>query len=486
MSSRNIDSEFINRILSILKHPIRRNIIEALWERDLSFLDLANMIGIDHGKLGQHLRKMTDIVTHNSGRKVFHLSSDGRLIHEFLTLGFFGLQKAIVRSKKIETTVKGYKNRFKTLFNTIPDPVAIINEKGKIFHINSRIEEKTGFKNEELIGKQILSSKFLTKESKNLLKKNLSKSKMHAKHIPYEIEFFTKNKKKIIFEINTAPVEFEGKFANLIICRDITERRRLESECKKHVENLEELIQKRTNKLSESEERYRNLFEQSPAGIFLALLNGKILSTNKALQTITKYSEEELDKMSVIKFYENPKDRNPLLKSLKKYGRLVNYSVQLKRKDGTLFTALLNISPIHIKNRRLFQTTLLDITEHKKMEDALRKSDMRYRSLFNESRDAICMYDQNGKTIDVNRSAWEMFGYNEKEMMTLNARELYANPTDRDKFQKEIEKKNYVKDYTVKMIKKNGVVIDCLMSSTKIILGNESIPIYQTIIREIK
>ncbi len=113
------------------------------------------------------------------------------------------------------------------------------------------------------------------------------------------------------------------------------------------------------------------------------------------------------------------------------------------------------------------------------------QSEKRYRSLFEGTRDAICMFTREGKTININRSALNLFGYTREEMLDINARKLYAYPKDRSRFREKIEKKGFVKDYKVKMRKKNGSIINCLMTSTARKADDGHIIEYQTIIREI-
>jgi len=119
-------------------------------------------------------------------------------------------------------------------------------------------------------------------------------------------------------------------------------------------------------------------------------------------------------------------------------------------------------------------------------DEAIWEGEEKYRTLFDESRDAIYITSREGKFLDVNRALLELFEYTKEEMIdTLNVDEIYVYPGDRDTFQKEIEKNGSVRDYEVKFCKKNGTEMDCLLtgsvrhSSTGRILG------YQGIIRDV-
>jgi len=127
-----------------------------------------------------------------------------------------------------------------------------------------------------------------------------------------------------------------------------------------------------------------------------------------------------------------------------------------------------------------------EAAELRRSDEAIWEGEEKYRTLFDESRDAIYITSREGKFLDVNRALLELFEYTKEEMIeTLNVEQIYAYPGDRDTFQAEIEAKGSVRDYEVKFRKKNGTEMDCLLtgsvrhSSTGRILG------YQGIIRDV-
>jgi PAS domain S-box-containing protein len=86
---------------------------------------------------------------------------------------------------------------------------------------------------------------------------------------------------------------------------------------------------------------------------------------------------------------------------------------------------------------------------------AIREAEEKYRTLFDESKDAIYITSREGEFRDINRALSELFGYSREEMIDrLDVREIYVYPGERDTFQREIEKKGSVGDYEVKFKKK--------------------------------
>ncbi len=125
--------------------------------------------------------------------------------------------------------------------------------------------------------------------------------------------------------------------------------------------------------LRESEERWYNIFNHAPIGICLLTPDGKMLSTNKAMETISGYTFKELKNVDIKDICESPDDRRRLLDILNQHGKASNYTTRLKRKDGTPFYALLNIMQTHVKGETVFQTTCIDITERKRDEEEQRR-----------------------------------------------------------------------------------------------------------------
>jgi len=108
--------------------------------------------------------------------------------------------------------------------------------------------------------------------------------------------------------------------------------------------------------LLESEERYRHLFEYSPIGIGVSTLDGKVITANKSMLDITGYSLDEFRKIALAETYENKEDRKRMLQVLDRDGCITNHRVRLRRKDGTVYDAILNISRINIAGKDCYHT----------------------------------------------------------------------------------------------------------------------------------
>jgi diguanylate cyclase (GGDEF)-like protein/PAS domain S-box-containing protein len=121
----------------------------------------------------------------------------------------------------------------------------------------------------------------------------------------------------------------------------------------------------------------------------------------------------------------------------------------------------------------------------KQVEEALRESEDRYRTIFEDSRDAIYITTRDGIFVDCNQSASDLFGYTRDEMIGMNALQIYVNPDDRSTFQQEIEQTGSVRNYKIKFKKKNGTEMDCLLTTTVRKNADGTVFGYQGIIRDV-
>jgi PAS domain S-box-containing protein len=129
----------------------------------------------------------------------------------------------------------------------------------------------------------------------------------------------------------------------------------------------------------------------------------------------------------------------------------------------------------------------IDITEHRKAEEALRESEEKYRTLFEESKDAVFVSTPEGKYLDINPAGVELFGYSSKEeMLNLDiARDIYVNSEDRKMYRHLLSEQGFVKDYQLEMKRKDGKKLTVL--STSLVVRDEvgSIVAYRGIMRDI-
>jgi diguanylate cyclase (GGDEF)-like protein/PAS domain S-box-containing protein len=156
--------------------------------------------------------------------------------------------------------------------------------------------------------------------------------------------------------------------------RDVLERQRLvmENRCLYQAAQRELAERKRVEEaLRESEEKYRRLLEASPVGIGMSDLEGNVFAGNQSMLELTGYTREEFQTVKLGDTYVDPDEYQQLLKALQKNGKVRDWEARLKRKDGRVYFALLNVDQLELDGRRIILTTARDITERKRVEEEL-------------------------------------------------------------------------------------------------------------------
>ena len=232
-----------------------------------------------------------------------------------------------------------------------------------------------------------------------------------------------------------------------------------------------------------------HLLDCAPEAIVLADRNHLITRTNAQFTRLFGYTPEE----AVGRICDDiiaPPDR---LKEASDITRRVGHGDAIRvetvrcRKGGSPVFVEVMAAPVWVGGEHVGDyVSYRDITERKNAEEALWQSEEKYRTLFDESRDAIYMTTREGKFLDANRALLELFGYTREELMgNVHVGDIYAYPGDRVRFQEQIEQKGSVRNYEIKFRKKNGAEIDCLLTSNVRRSDDGNVLGYQGIIRDV-
>jgi PAS domain S-box-containing protein len=302
-----------------------------------------------------------------------------------------GTQPDIAKRKSAQQSRKNWE----ITFNAMSEWVVLIDLEGRILRTNRAGESFTGKSSTEIVGQTCC--KLVHGSDKHLPGCPLHRMLETRQH--ESIEFLIQDTDRWLMVSTDPVINTEGKLVGAVhVTRDISERKKAEKT------------------IQENEERYRHIFEQSPLGIGLATADGKVVRTNKAMEVITGYFEEELKKINLAETYENPEDRKKLLETIKRYGCAVDFHVRMKRKNGTAYDALLNVSRVRFNGRELFQTICIDVTERKKTQEALRESEEMFRSIFETSLIGVAICSTDKKWLYMNDQICKILGYSEQEL----------------------------------------------------------------------
>ncbi|MBL6982951.1 MAG: PAS domain S-box protein [Anaerolineales bacterium] len=214
--------------------------------------------------------------------------------------------------------------------------------------------------------------------------------------------------------------------------------------------------------LQESEEQYRLLYENIPVGVGVADQDGNLLSFNEILLTPGGYAPEDIAEIGQVdQLYADPLQREEVLGLLQKQGFVDSHEVEFKRKDGTIYNALMSLTPIQINDKRCIQAVVEDITLRKMAEDALRESEEYLSSLMESITDAVFIVRMPERRIEyVNPSISDIFGYSPEEVIGHTTRMLYKEEVDfltfAEKIQTVMDKGFSVYRGEEKLLRKDG------------------------------
>jgi len=238
-------------------------------------------------------------------------------------------------------------------------------------------------------------------------------------------------------------------------------------------------MEKLTTQIQKSEEKYQFLFNSSPIGIGIADLEGNILAMNKKMQEITGFTLDELNTHRLISTYVDPNERKKLLNKLHETDKVYNFEVKLKKKDGTIYTALMNIDLIELGGKNVLLTNCEDITERKKTEKKKKESEEKFRYLFENSPNSIILLNLEGVIIDCNNTTEKIFGYKKEELINKRYYETPILPSSslsdiKEKY-KDIYDGNAPTPLEIQIKKKDGNIAWVNIQSSLFKMGEKNI-----------
>ena len=394
----------------------------------------------------------------------------GNLKHIFATVALIpGTKKSlasllnVTERKMAEEALIESEKKYRDLIDNASVGIYKTNLKGDILYVNEALSSLLEFESPDEMMAEGAARRYKNLKDREVLIENLKK-KGEVKN--FDVELLTKTGK-------TKNVLLSGTFdsdglSGMIM--DITERKQIEDE------------------LKESEKRFRTIFENASDGILAVdIKTKKFYLGNKMISQMLGYNQEEINTLTVMDIHPE-KDLPHVLTQFEKQAKreiILAENLPVKRKDGSVFYADVNTFYITLAGKAYMAGIFRDITERKMSEEALRESEERYRTLFEESREAIYITTRDGKFVNANQSMLNLFGYTKDEMLILKALQIYVNPDERTRFQQDIEQTGFVRNYKVKFRKKDGTEMDCLLTSTLWNDINGTILGYQGIIRDI-
>ncbi len=301
-------------------------------------------------------------------------------------IGTMGISRDITKLKKSE-------EKYKNIFETAIDPIAILDKNGNFIDINEQVTNILGYHKNDLIGKKFNETKIFTKEGLN---KSLDcfLKRMKGEMVPtYEVEIISKNGNHIPVEINASALyENNEVIGDFVIIRDLRERYKREEIEKELAEN-----------------RFRDIFD-STSDFLLYLEKSIILDINKTAEEFSGLKKDLIigktfSYLSKLFSNEDMKKHLETVKNASRGIKVRDYESDLISKEGIKYNYLFSVDCIRdIKGIKGILIRGRDITQRHQAWEELVKLEEKYRVLAETSADGVVIIDSLGRLTYVNPS----------------------------------------------------------------------------------
>ncbi len=283
--------------------------------------------------------------------------------------GALSSARDITDDRLAERRIRESEALYRTLIETSPDAIGLMNMHGTIVMHNKQALEVFGFDpTEDLKGKNVMD--LVAPENYEIITENLEKLRKETVVRNKEFTSYKKDGSKFYLEISSSMLlDDKGDPGSILtVFKDITERKKLE------------------NALSDEVLRRRILVEQSRDGIVILDQNGKVYEANKQFAAMLGYSPEEMHKLYVFDWeFQFPREKTlEMIRIVDEAGD--HFETMHRRKDGTTYAVEISTNAAVVEGQKLIFCVCRDITERKLAEEKLLKS---YQSLKKTLNDAI-------------------------------------------------------------------------------------------------
>ena len=330
--------------------------------------------------------------------------------------------------------------------------IVVFDEQYRVEFANTVASELTGYSKESLIGMDFRN--LLDDRDRGYLANMHSQVGIdESKRVCTEMEMITEKGVKRDAEVCiTVERVKNGGVRTYAYLRDVTDRKRMEREIREASKRFEKIAEMGEDGIIVFGEDSRIEFSNQKGAEILGLAKDEILG-KEFFPLIGKQDEEFLEEM---------------VKKGEGAGEKVCTVIDLNTFQGETKAMEVCIAPVRSENGQIKTYAYLrDVTERQSFERELKKSEEKYRNLFQRVRHGLFISTKEGHFLDCNLALLEMLGYSDKEeFLSIEISEdLYVKPEDRRRFQEWIDRRGFVKDMEVEFKKRTGEKITVLLTA---------------------
>lgn len=315
----------------------------------------------------------------------------------------------VTKEYQLRQAIKQTEIRFQSIINNSETAIYQKDLEGRYIIVNRQFEKLFNIDRSEVNG--LKDKDIFPAETAVELQKNDRQVLQMAKPVLFEERISYKGTQRYYVSVKFPLVDSGGEIYSVCgISTDITDRKRTEKA------------------LAESEEKFRLTFQTSPDSINLnRVSDGMYVEINEGFTKIMEYGRADIiGKTSLeLNIWNNPEDRQLLIKGLQKRGFVENLEAEFVTKTGKIRNGLMSARIIQFQDETLILSITRDITDRVLAQKTLKKSEQKYRTLFEKTNDAIFIVEKkSGKYIGANRAAEILTGRSCRELMNLSVHDV--------------------------------------------------------------
>jgi PAS domain S-box-containing protein len=339
---------------------------------------------------------------------------------------------------------------FKVLYENAPDAFFTHDNNGILINVNKATEDITGYKREELIGKNYLRLNLLNINDAVKAARLLAENALGNPAGPEEFTITRKDGSKVCVEIRNFPIKIDNRILTLGITRDISEQKQAEEE----IEFLS---------------RFPN---ENPSPVLRVSTNGEILYANKATDPLFETWGITSNGILPQKIQHN-------ISSAMISCKQIIFEETSSSKTFEVFCA--PIVAGHYVNLYAH-----DVTKRKEIEQKTKESEERFRGLYENSMLGIFRSNPEGKIVMANSAALNLLGYaNLEEISNIKAEDGYCDPSERKRFREIMDSDGAIQGFEIKWKKPDCTIVDLRESARTVTDGNGKVIYYEGIFEDI-
>lgn len=228
-----------------------------------------------------------------------------------------------------------------------------------------------------------------------------------------------------------------------------------------------------------SEERFSLIFRSSPEAISLsAERDGRYLDINDAFTRLFGWTRKEAVGKSALELglWADPDDRARWIEALRANGSARDFEALFMRKDGEFRSVLISAGILELDGERWILSFCYDNTERKRTQEALRRSEDKFSSVFQASPIAISLARfSDGTFLDINPAFVHTFGWVRRELIGRTSTDvgIWPSVSERKRWVKELTASGRTRDFVVNWRNKSGEARICQISADVVQIGGE-------------